>query len=250
MRLFSLLLFVTLSTHAAVLEATYDISYWFLDHIATTSLRFESANGRYRIEANATLHGFAAALAHHHAEHHVSTGRIDTHGRLIPDTYRTERSLDGYKRTQRYTFDRQRHTIVLKQDETRMIETRHFDPLAMRYSVTESPQEISFTRRERYDADDDLLTLYFNARKGLKKLPPGQTVKLPCVGSRSGIVTVGKTARPLEFILFIDQDIFRSKEGKLDIEMDRNFFVKKAVLKDVFLFGDLKVQRQRLEERP
>lgn len=250
MRFVSLLTVFCFTLNAAVLEATYDISYWFLEHIATTTLRFESSNGHYRIDASAELHGFAAALAHHHSEHHTSIGRTDAAGKLIPEVYIAIRTLDGYRREQRFTFDRRQRQILLRQREMRVVKTRWFDPVAMRYTVSETPREHTFFRRETYYADDDLLTLYFNARALLKALPPNTLVSLPCVGSRDGIVKAQKRADPLEFILFINQDIFRSKEGKLDVEMDKDLYVKKAVLKDVFLFGDLEVKRVGLNPAP
>lgn len=250
MRLCLLLALLLSHLHARTLEARYTLSYWVFDDIATVTLRMHSDAKRYSIDATAALQGIAAVIAHHHVERHHSEGEIDAAGRLVPERYDTIRTYDDYRREQHYRFAHAKRRIQLTQKEQRTENIRRFNTTTLRMETTPRSHEKAFRRTLPFYAPDDLLTLYFNARKSLKKLPPAQTVKLPCVGSRSGIVTVGKTARPLEFILFIDQDIFRSKEGKMDIEMDRNFFVKKAVLKDVFLFGDLKVQRQRLEERP
>ena len=104
-RLTVLLAAFALSLPAATLDAQYDISYAFLPSIGTTTLHYESANGRYRIDADASLHGLAAVLAHHHSEHHTSIGRVDGDGRLIPERYDTLRTMDGFRRERRYLFD-------------------------------------------------------------------------------------------------------------------------------------------------
>ena len=113
------------------------------------------------------------------------------------------------------------------------------------HAVTEVVERI-----EPYDAEDDLLTLYFNARKTLAQLPANTSASLPAAGTGHGVVRIMSTAVPMHYILYLDQDIFQSREGEMSIETDKAFYIKEAVLKDVFLFGDLKVQRARLKESP
>jgi len=250
MRVITLLLISALYVRAAVLEAEYTISYWFLSHIGTTTLRYEDDGARFRIEAKAQLHGFAALLAHHHTEQHTSTGHIGKDGLLIPEEYVVIRTYDDYRREQRYYFDRRHKRILLQQNETTTRNERRYDTKSMRYVNAKIPVNSSFFRLEHFYAENDLLTLYFNARSVLKSMRRAQEKKLPAVGSRDGIVTVEKEAEPFAFVFLLDQDIFRSKEGKLFVTMDNEYYVKNAVLKDVFLFGDLTVEREALKASP
>ena len=239
-----------LPLHAHRIDVTYDISYWFLDHIASTTLHFESDQGRYHIAAKAQLHGIAAAMARHHTEEHNSSGSINSSRKLIPQRYTVVRSLDGYRREQEYHFDYRRHRILLHQHETWIKYEKRFDPTSMHFVNTDKSHQRSFARQLRFWAGDDLLSLYFNARNRLMAMQPGETLFFHAVGSRNGIVKVQRTTEPHRYIVFINQDIFRSKEGKLFITLDKNYFVKEAVLKDVFLFGDLTVKRMSLERSP
>jgi hypothetical protein len=246
-----LLLAVLVSVLSAeTLDAVYAISYGIFPPIGTTTLHFESEKGRYRIVAEAKLHGLVAVLARHHTERHTSIGHVDARGRLVPERYETLRTLDGYRRERRYFFDRQHHHILFEERIERTIEEKHFDPKTMHYLRTKRPETTRFERIEPYNADNDLLSLYFNARPSLAQLPANGTIRLAAAGAGRGIVRIVREKLPLHYILFLDQDIFQSKKGELHIETDEAFYVKNAVLKDVLLFGDLKVERVRLKERP
>ena len=245
-----LLTALTSSLFAAALDARYEISYAFFPSMGTVELHYRSAGGRYTIEANATLHGLAAMLAHHHAEYHVSSGRIDAQGRLIPDRYDTLRTLDGYRREQRFAFSPARQRVTRHERTERTVTSKHFDMATMRYVSEEHTDADVNNRLMPYRASDDLLSLYFNARERLGALREGSVLRFRAAGAGNGVVTLKRDAEPQHFTLFIHQDIFRSSRGEMQIELDKALFVKKAVLKDVFLFGDLKVTREALKEEP
>jgi len=248
MRPLLLLAAAALCAQAATIEARYAISFWVFGRIGTATLKLETGPGRYRIEANATLEGVAALLAHHHREYHNSVGRMDADGRLLPERYHVLRTLDNYRRDRTYRFGR--GGIYRSQAETFVAVTRRFDPAAMRFVTTKHPSERRYTRLEPYRAEDDLLTLYFNARKKLETLPPGRSVILRAAGAGDGKVLVKREQAPQHYTVRLEQDIFRSAHGEMQIETDKDFYVKKAVLKDVLLFGDLEVKREWLRLSP
>jgi hypothetical protein len=250
MRLIVLLLASSIVVRAAVLEASYDISYWFLGRIGTTTLRCETGKGRYRIEAEARLDGIAAVLAHHHTERHISTGRIGPDRQLIPERYDVITTRDGYRKEKHYVFDRRHHRILLRQRVEHMVNKRHFDALQMRHVSAKKPETLTSRSIEPYRAQDDLLTLYFNAGKVLRQLPPQTGHILYAAGAEEGRVKIIRNNESFTFSVFLNQEIFRSHKGELQIETDRNLYVKRAVLKDVFLFGDLKVERAWLRQSP
>ena len=242
------------------LDARYSISYAFFSDIAETTLQFRRGHGRYRIEAKARLKGFAASLAHHHREFHTSEGLVTADGRLLPRRYTVIRTLDDFRREQVYTFDYKRNTVWLTQSVDRNISERRFNPqnLAFETSVVRKHETRYF--RMNFFARDDLLTLYFNARSLLDNPSVPVKKRLRAVGSRNGTVIL-ETLPPgsvnallhsplnrLVCRVFIDQDIFRSKKGELYIGLDKLLLVNEAVLKDVFLFGDLYVERVKNAE--
>ena len=250
MRRFLLPLVLASALSAATLDAEYSLSYSIFPAIGTTTLHFESGRGRYRIVAEAKLRGLAAVLAHHHTERHTSIGAVDGQGRLIPERYETLRTMDDFRRERRYLFDRTHHDILFEERTERRIKTKRFDPIKMRYIPTEQNTTARSRRIEPYDAENDLLSLYFNARQTLAGLTPGETVGLKAAGTGHGIVRITRETDALHFLFFLDQDIFRSKEGELVVMTDGNYYIKTAVLKDVFLFGDLSVEREWLRQSP
>jgi hypothetical protein len=99
-------------------------------------------------------------------------------------------------------------------------------------------------------ATNDLLTLYFNAGKHLESLAVNDTVTLKAVGARNGDVTITRQTGPNRFAVTLDQDIFKSRDGKLYVEADETMYVDYAVLKNVLLFGDLEVKKEWIKRSP
>ena len=120
----------------------------------------------------------------------------------------------------------------------------------MRYVSTMQTETSVENQIEPYEADEDLLSLYFNAKNLLTGLQTGETIRREAAGAEHGIVTIRRDAHPFHYTFFLDQDIFRSQSGEMEIVTDNAFHIKNAVLKDVFLFGDLKIERVWLRQSP
>jgi hypothetical protein len=250
MRALLLLLTTVFSLCAAVFEVQYSVSYWFLGRIGTTYLKLETRENHYRIDATAKLEGVAALLARHHIEHHASEGRIGPDGTLIPHHYDANKTLDGYAQYRRYYFEPRQRRILL-QERTMWEETsRHFDLHRMRFVSEIHPHEQNRMRLLSFYAANDLLTLYFNAGKRLKSLTVNNMITLKAVGARNGDVKITRQTGPNHFSVTLDQDIFKSKDGKLYVEADEAMYVNYAVLKNVLLFGDLEVKREWMKRSP
>ena len=250
MRALLLLSAAAVLLHSAVFEVQYAVSFWFLGRIGTTTMHFESADGRYRIEANATLEGIAALIAHHHSEHHVSSGHIAADGTLIPKHYDVTKTLDDYRSIRHYYFDRRHRRILLQQQTERTVSERRFDIDSMQFDTKRRLKKSAFVRLEPFYAENDLLSLYFNVRNVLGTLKASEQLQLSAVGARNGEVHISRQNGMYDFFVYLDQDIFRSKEGKLFVQTDRDLYVKSAVMKDVLLFGDLDVEREWLRQSP
>ena len=108
-----------------------------------------------------------------------------------------------------------------------------------------------------YYAENDILTLYFNFAENIKDIKAGEHKIYHAVGAnpKDGKVDVlSPTGEKLEevkescegnagdrhLIVTINQKIFQSENGELFILFDRAGETKKAVLKNVILFGDIR----------
>ena len=106
-------------------------------------------------------------------------------------------------------------------------------------------------------AKNDLLTLYFNMDKAITK--KGKIYHFKAVGleKQKGLVQVtvpapnqeesykkelGETADWYAKALIV-QENFRKKRGDILLSVDKDGFIKKAVIKDVLLYGDAKLIR-------
>ncbi len=242
------------------LDVNYTISYGIFDDIAESSLHFERRSGRYRIRATAGLKGFAAMMAHHHREIHTSEGLVTPAGKLRPLSYTSIRLLDGFRRERRYRFDYPHRRIWMTQTIERNVTSRRFDAANFTWRRDVNTSRHTGCYRMNYFAQNDLLTLYFNARELLRRNDAVLHV-LAAVGSRDGKVrlqSLRKGASGTQLLeptlryfarVFIEQDIFRSAHGELYLGLDDALLVDEAVLKDVFLFGDLKVKRTGLQKK-
>lgn len=230
-------------------EVRYGVSFWFFGQIGVTTLHLQRNATDYKIEAHARLQGIAAAIAHHHTEYHVSEGQIGADGRLIPRQYRVYKTLDHYRNHRSYRFDYRLKRITQAFMQERNVTSHHFDPRRLGMTKQQETQHKTWQRIESFWAEDDLLTLYFNGRSALRGLRLAQTVSLHAVGARHGDVRVRRTGR-FTFDVLLDQEIFKTKDGKLFVQSDENFYVEKAIIKDVVLFGDLEVAYEKMQWSP
>lgn len=250
MKSFFFFLFFAALLSAAEFEVQYSVSYWFLGRIGTTHLQLSTDKKHYRIEATAKLEGIAALIARHHQEHHVSTGSIDKDRRLIPHHYDVNKTLDRYQNLRHYYYEPRQKRILLQEAQTWESTSRTFSLDSMHFITKNKTEHNTAIRLLTYYCEDDLLTLYFNARAVLKLLNINQSTSFKAVGARHGDVTVMKLKEPNRFAVTLHQDIFKSKDGRLLVETDDETFVKSAVLKDVLLFGDLEVEREWIKRSP
>lgn len=246
------LLFILLGTplHAARFEAQYAVTFWWLGRVGTTHIHFESHGKHYRIEAEAYLEGIAALIAHHHHERHTSTGTIADNGDLIPHRYDVNKTLDNFQSLQHFYFRAPQHRILFYAEDTYKRTQKHFNPATMGFKQVNMVEKHRYRRVMPFYARNDLLTLYFNVRRHLDTLAADSTLRLHAAGARDGKVTISAAPERNHFIVLLEQEIFKSKEGKLFVETDASHYVTRAVLKDVLLFGDLEVEREWIKQSP
>jgi hypothetical protein len=111
----------------------------------------------------------------------------------------------------------------------------------------------------KFYAKDDLLTLYFNMDKAIKE--KGKTYIMKAIGleKQKGIVKVtvpsdakvasykkdlGQSADWYAKALIVQKN-FRKKKGDILLSVDNDKFIKKAVIKDILMYGDANLIRTK-----
>ena len=257
-KLFILALLSSLSLHSASISAQYDISFSFFGKIGESRVSFEHDNRFYHISADAGLIGTLAAMANHRRETHESFGTIKN-GVLVPDLYKKVKQTDHRYEETYYVFNHANQSIQKFRFREKNIYESHFD-----FKSMENVEEMHVKKRSSvetlpYYAKNDLLSLFFNIRTILNEIPQGSEKIEHTAGTRNdtGEVVVtnpaGKKREELAQLMpdnedrlitvIVDQEIFKSGEGELYLNLDKDHLAKEAMLKDVMLFGDIRGKR-------
>ncbi len=192
----------------------YDVGFGIFSNIGTITSYFDENANTYKIKAVVATSGLASSLSGGLIERYESYGKI-IDGILVPTKYiKSEKTKDKHK-IRTYTFDHTNQVVYYKR---------------------------SGKAKVRYDfyTHNDILTLFINSSEVIRNSPKGKLLKFKAVGSSKddGLITVKKRADG-KFAVVINQDIFSSKKGELIVDIDGSGIWKKAVLKDVMMYGDI-----------
>ncbi len=259
---FKSLLFLSLFTPAwlgaATLSGHYDITFSVFGKIGEADVSMTQEGERYHIHIDGRLTGLAADLANNRREAHDSYGRI-VDGVFLPERYVKVRSTDTRNDTLVYTFDHHAKSVLKSRTKEYTRTESRFDISKM--GMVEIPRKVKHTSEAPlpYYAANDLLSLFFNVRHYLKEIPEGEQSVRHSVGAANseGKILItnpsGEKRRMLAELMpdnedrlitvVVDQDIFESEKGELFINLDADYLVIEAMLKDVLLFGDIRAKR-------
>jgi hypothetical protein len=234
-----LTLFIPLA--AKTLRAHYDVSFGIFGKMGESDAVLKIKNGRYTIDISMKATGMAKRLSKNRKEHHHSEG-IVRNGKLVFRRYDVIRTYGKKKVVKSYVVDHKRHRI-------RKVYEKYEN--GKRYAYQESILP--------FYTDDDLLTLYFNLDRYIDKRKPG-TYRFKAAGAerQSGtVVVIVPDAKHRKAYIedlgdgaawyataIINQKIFTSKEGRLELAVGKDGITQKALLKDVALFGDVVAVRK------
>lgn len=236
--LITLLIFVNMAT-AEILTANYNISYGIFGSFGHAKAVLKQDGQSYEISMEAMTDGIAKTLSGNRREIFKSRGFIEN-GVFVPNIY----THDVFRKKK----GKIRHEIKV-------------------YEFNHTAREILYQKR-KYDDDlmlsknseilkyytkNDLLSLFFN----FKNLAPNKPkFKLTAAGAneKDGQIDVIKPQNKILtkfskelgngeiFIAFINQKIFSSERGELHLLLNEHGIAKKAILRDVLLFGDIRAE--------
>ncbi|RUM70093.1 MAG: hypothetical protein DSZ08_05310 [Sulfurovum sp.] len=193
----------------------------------------------YQIKTRVTLSGMAKSILGGQTEEYISKGHME-HGLMVSDFYKMTTRKKETIITKEYTINHANKHI-----------TKKYEKWTRGKLVKEYTQKLNFY------AKDDLLTLYFNLGKAIPKT--GKTYKFRAVGlekQQGKVEIVVPQKRQLKKYkkdlgehatlyakALIYQKNFRKKKGDILLAVGDDGFIKKAVIKDILLFGDAQLLR-------
>ena len=226
---------------ASVDYINYNATFGILGTVATLKNKIIKNKKTYEIESKVELKGLAKALMKGHTERHISKGHI-VNGIMVSDLYQSIQKSKKKTVSKEYRINHQKRYV-----------TKRVRKWINGKLVKESKKKLKFY------AKDDLLTLYFNLGKAVKKR--GKTYQFKAVGleKQQGKVkiTVPSKAKQAPYIkdlgtgaslyakALIHQRNFKKKKGDILLSLAQDGYIEKSVIKDVVLYGDVRIVRHK-----
>jgi hypothetical protein len=228
--------------HAQTIKADYNVEFGIIGEIGIANAVLTKDSNNYEISVKLKATGIADTLSGGRSEHHISKGRI-IKGVLVSDYYQVTKS-HGFKMT------------------TKLYSVNHQDKSVHKMYKNWKNGKIVKDINETLDyySSDDLLSLYFNLHKKIvdRKTPKEYIFKAVGAEKHKGevVVTIPKKEELESYKealginddswyagAIIHQDIFSSDKGELLLKIGNDGITKKAVLKDLILFGDIRAEK-------
>ena len=236
-------LFIVFTSHlwSSVIQVNYKATFGIFGTVGTIHNTLTQHKKTYKIETTVTLAGLAKMIMGGQTEHYVSKGHI-VNGMMISDSYTMTSLKKDEKKVKEYHIDHKHKRV-----------TKIYKKWKKNRLIANEKKVLQFY------AKNDLLTLYFNMNHALKQ--KGKVYHMKAVGleKQKGKVQVtvpsdaksapykkdlGSTANWYAKALIV-QENFRKNKGDILLSVDKDGFIKKAVIKDVLLYGDAKLIRTK-----
>lgn len=235
--IFAALLVVSLFGFSKTAE--YSVEYGWFKELGDAKAQLVVNNRSYHIKIEANTKGLAKFLSRGRAEVYESYGIVTPNGYLPQKFTQYKRWSDKAERTT-YIFDHNTKKVI-------KIKEKYEDG-----KLTEKNEEPN-----KYYADNDILTLYFNISDDFRSMMPKSQKIYYAVGAnpKDGrvdlIIPAGAKLDEIKetfegvrassyVIVYINQKIFSSERGELWIAFNDKNECEMAALKDVILFGDVR----------
>ncbi len=238
-------IFFTPVLHAKNIKANYSVEFGVLGEVARANATLTFNRKAYSIDANVLVVGtIAKAVTDDLRERHVSKGRV-VNGLLVTDLYQMIKSYGEYSSTTIYRVNHRKKRV-----------TRHYIKWKNKKEVMNEKVTLGYYGR------DDMMTFFMNLSKYIKEKHKSKNYRFSVVGAdrKNGRVDVSIPSKNTlkEMKKFVGQGkkgdwyskvvmhrkLYNSEKGELEVRMDKDSLVEKAVLKDLIFFGDVRIIRQ------
>lgn len=261
MKVFFSLLIVASTLLSYSFSTRYDVNVGVLGKVGYGDIIFSEEGNKYEIRAIATLTGVASTLTGNRFETYISTGTVHM-GRYLPDTFVKIKKTNRKERIQTYTFDHKNKTVTLVEERSKWVSETEFDALAFKL-VKKDVQEKSIEEKVLKEfTDQDVLSSYFTALHTCTSQQ--QHYELIAVGAHNDDQNVSitflegnklqeiknKYAVKEGNVYHLHVEPFNKEEDKtvdVIVILDKDGFMKKAVLGNVFWVGEVTATRGKHE---
>lgn len=239
MRIFALVLFFVVSLFGFTKAADYDVEYGWFKELGEAKATLAVSGQNYHIKIGAKTKGLAKFLSRGREEIYESYGVVTPKGYLPTKFVQFKRWSDKAERTT-YIFNHAEKTV-------QKIKEKYEDGILIDKG----------SEPNKYYADNDILSLYFNISDDFRAMKPGAHKVYYAVGAnpKDGrvdlIIPMGAKLGEIKdtfegvratsyVIVYINQPIFSSERGELWIAFNGQNDCERATLKNVILFGDIR----------
>ncbi|MFK5975146.1 MAG: hypothetical protein QM493_01440 [Sulfurovum sp.] len=239
--LFVIMLINSTLMFAKVTHINYDAKFGIFGTIGSLNTKLTQNRRSYTIDTKMALTGLAKRLFSRHKGRYISKGHI-RNGLMITDLYQIIERYDDMVVSKEYWTDHKRKKVTLK---------------VKKWKKGKLIQNSK--KRLKFYAKNDLLTLYFNLDKMIPKKGKKYNFKVVGLEKQNGTVKItvpsnsqsgsykkdlGDTANWYAKAL-IHQKNFRKKKGDILMSVSKDGYIKKAVIKDILMYGDASLVRVR-----
>ncbi len=222
-------------------QINYKATFGIFGKVGTIQNTLTQNKRTYKIDTTVKLAGLAKMIMGGQVEHYISKGHMEN-GLMVSDYYMMEQTKKKQRKLKEYRIDHQKKSV-----------TKRYRKWKNGKLVKDEKTKLNFY------AKNDLLTLYFNMDKAIKQ--KGKTYTLKAVGleKQKGIVKVtvpskeniasykkdlGESADWYAKALIVQKN-FRKKKGDILLSVAKDGFIKKAVIKDILMYGDANLIRTK-----
>ena len=240
----SLFLFFSSVLHAIEIEADYSVEFGIVGEVGKVHATLRSDQRYYMLDANVTAVGIAKAVTDDLKERHISKGHISK-GLLVTDMYQMIKSFGHYTSTTIYRVNHKKKRV-----------TRQYKKWKYDRQIRDETETLE------YYGKDDMMTLFLNLSKHIKEKYRHKKYQFKAIGAdrKNGRVDIAipsrNTLKQITTLLgkgeegdwysrvIMHRKLYHSKQGELDVKIGKEGLVDKAVLKDLYFFGDVRIIRQ------
>ena len=235
-------LFLLLGTYASakVTQLNYKATFGIFGTVGTIKNKLTQNKKTYKIDTTVKLAGLAKVLMGGQTERYVSKGHMEN-GLMVSDLYQM--------------ISRKKDKVTSKEyrihHKAKYVTKRYRKWLKGKLVQDE-------TKKLKFYAKDDLLTLYFNLGHAVKKKGKTYTFKAVGLEKQKGKVRITVPsanqsasykkdlgAASLYAKALIHQKNFRKKKGDILLAIAKDGYIKKSIIKDILLYGDAKLIRTK-----
>jgi hypothetical protein len=223
---------------AETIKVDYKVEFGIVGEIGIAHAKLTKNSNSYEIDIKLESTGVTKVLSGDRKEEHISKGHIEN-GILVSDMYQILKSHGSKTSNRVYTIDHK---------------TKKVTRVDKKWKRGELYKEK--TKIMKIYSKDDLLTLYFNLHHYIKDKKLSRDYRFSAVGAeiQKGFVSVhipsSQEMPEYKELLgeggdwyaraIVHQKIFSSDKGELFLSISKEGVTKRAVLKDLILFGDIR----------